>query len=310
MTPLPFSPPTPARLLIVVFGVLMAASSVLLIKASTLTPAVLASGRLLVAAVVLIPFWWKEHRVSVAKSLWTAVRPSILPGIFLGLHFIGWNAGARATLAGNASLVVNMVPLVMPFLAWGFLKEKLTVREVSGTILALLGLVVLAWGDYHFSPEHLIGDGLCFVAMVLYSIYILLARKRATPGALFSYLVPLYFVGGLVCFGWALVFEHPLQPISWQNGLLLAGLVLGPTLAGHSIANWAMTVMRAQAVSLLNLIQFVFAGIMAFFLFGEIPGLVFLVTAVLVVAGAVVALSQPRKKTGELEVLSGQNPPN
>ncbi len=112
--------------MIVVFGVLMAASSVLLIKASTLAPAVLASARLLVAGVILIPFWWRERRLSPPTGAWASLRPSILPGVFLGLHFISWNAGARATLAGNASLVVNMVPLVMPFLAWGFLKERLT----------------------------------------------------------------------------------------------------------------------------------------------------------------------------------------
>jgi drug/metabolite transporter (DMT)-like permease len=282
-------------LIVVVFGVLMSASSVLLIKASTLAPGVLAAGRLLFAALILVPFWLREIRRQPLKDLWASVRPSILPGVFLGFHFIGWNAGARATLAGNATLVVNMAPLVMPFLAWGFLKERLTAREIGGTALALLGLVLLAWGDYHFSPEHLIGDGLCFLAMVLYTIYILLARKRAQPGALLTYLVPLYLVGGVVCFGWASVFEHPLAPISWSNGLLLAGLVLGPTLIGHSIANWAMTFMRAQTVSLINLTQFVFAGILAFFVFGEIPGPVFLATAALVAAGAAVALSRGRK---------------
>ena len=144
--------PSLPRLLLVVFGVLTAASSVLLIKASTLEPAVLASGRLLLATLVLLPFWWKEVRPLKRRDFWASVSPSVVPGIFLGLHFIGWNAGARATLAGNGSLIVNMVPLVMPFLAWGFLKETLTVRERTGTVIALLGLVVLGWGDYHFSP--------------------------------------------------------------------------------------------------------------------------------------------------------------
>ena len=282
--------PTPLQVGITLFGVLMAASSVLLIKASTLAPATLAAGRLLIAVLILVPLWRKEMRREPRVSLWESARPSLVPGVFLGLHFISWNAGARATLAGNATLVVNMVPLVMPFLAWFFVREKPTKRELAGTVLALGGLVILGLGDYHFSPEHLVGDGLCFVAMVLYAVYILLARRRARPGALFTYLVPLYLTGGALCLGWALVFEHPLQPISWTDGLCLAGLVLGPTLAGHSIANWAMTVMRAQTVSLLNLCQFVFAGIMAFFVFGEVPGLVFGTTAVLVVTGAAVAL--------------------
>jgi drug/metabolite transporter (DMT)-like permease len=259
MTPSVPGHPTPSRLVLVFFGTFMGASSVLLIKASTLTPAVLASGRLLVSAVILVPFWWREIRRQGVNNLWASVRPSLLPGLFLGLHFISWNAGAHATLAGNATLVVNMVPLVMPVLAWVFLREGPRSREVIGTILAVAGLLVLAWGDYHFSPEHLIGDGLCFLAMVLYAVYILLARKRARSGSLFTYLLPLYTVGGVVCLVWALLFEPPMASISPANLLLLAGLVLGPTLAGHSIMNWAMTVIRAQTVSLINLTQFVFA---------------------------------------------------
>ena len=297
MTPPLSGNPTPTRLVVVVFGVLMGASSVLLIKASTLEPGVLAAGRLLIAVGILFPFWWRERRRS-STTLWASIRPSILPGIFLGLHFISWNAGARATLAGNATLLVNMVPLVMPLMAWAFLRESPTRREIGGTATAFLGLMVLAWGDYRFSPEHLVGDGLCFLAMILYAFYILLARRRARPGQMFTYLVPLYTVGGLMSLVWAMIFEHPLAPISWTNALLLAGLVVGPTLAGHSITNWAMTVMRAQAVSLLNLTQFVFAGFMAFLVFGEVPGPAFLVTAVLVVAGAVWALSPPRTPRG------------
>jgi len=272
------------------FGVLMSASAVLMIKASTISPALLAALRLFGATAVLLPFWWKETGKIGRQSLWESVKPSILPGLFLGLHFISWNAGARATLAGNASLVVNTVPLVMPFLSWTFLREGPTKREIAGTSLALAGIVLLAWGDYHFSPEHLVGDGLCLLSMLVYAVYILLARKRAKPGALFTYITPLYASGALVCLAWALVFEQPFKPVGGFDVLLVVGLVVFPTLAGHSIANWAMTVVRAQTVSLLNLTQFVFAGILAFFVFGEVPNGVFFLTAALVAAGAGVAL--------------------
>jgi len=87
---------------------------------------------------------------------------------------------ARATLAGNATLVVNMGPLVMPFLAWSFLREVPTKREIAGTGIALVGMIVLAWGDYRFSPEHLVGDGICFLSMLVYSVYIMSARVRRT----------------------------------------------------------------------------------------------------------------------------------
>jgi drug/metabolite transporter (DMT)-like permease len=281
-----------------VFGVIMAATAVLMIKASSLPPALLASCRLAGAVVVLLPFWWNEVRRLPKGSLWATVRPSLLPGVFLALHFISWNAGARATLAGNASLVVNLVPLVMPFLAWLVLREAPRKREITGTLVALAGVFVLAWGDYRYSPEHLVGDGLCFVSMLVYAVYILLARKRAKPEAMLTYLTPLYAAGALVCFAWALLFEQPFRPVSTIDLLLVAGLVAFPTLLGHSIANWAMTVLRAQTVSLINLTQFVFAGVFAYFLFGEVPHSTFFITAVLVAAGAGIALYpfKPRRE--------------
>ena len=126
------------------------------------------------------------------------------------------------------------------------------------------------------------------------------ARVRATGGSLLTYLTPLYASGGVVCLVWALVLEQPFHAVGGVDLLLIAGLVFGPTLAGHSIANWSMTVLRAQTVSLVNLTQFAFAGLLAFFAFGEVPGPVFFVTAALVVIGAGVALfpfgSQSRSK--------------
>jgi drug/metabolite transporter (DMT)-like permease len=276
---------------------MMAASSVLFIKASTLTPAVLAASRLLVAAVLIVPLWLRERkRAEVRPPFWASVRAVLLPALFLGLHFISWNAGARATLAGNASLVVNLVPIVMPLLAWMFLSEKLNRRELWGTCVALVGVAVLGFNDYKFSPEHLVGDGICFGSMCLYSIYLIAARKRAKPGQLFSYLAPLYGVAGLVCLVWALIFEPPVRSITALDPWMVAGLVFGPTLLGHSIANWAMTRFRAQTVSLVNVTQFVFAGVMSFFVFGEVPRPLFYITAALVVAGAVIAMTRPGEK--------------
>ena len=276
------------------FGTMMAASSVLFIKASTLSPAALAASRLLIAALVLVPFWLRERARSVPRPpFWASVRTVLLPALFLGLHFISWNAGARGTLAGNASLVVNLVPVVMPLLAWVVLHEKLNGRELAGTGVALAGVVVLGFSDYRFSPEHLAGDGICFGSMCLYAVYLIAARKRVEPGRLFSYLTPLYGTAGLLCLVWALAFDPPLKPLTALDPWMVAGLVLGPTLAGHSIANWAMTRFRAQTVSLVNVTQFVFAGAMSFFLFGEVPKPLFYVTAALVAAGAVIALWRP-----------------
>ena len=43
--------------------------------------------------------------------------------------------------AANASIIFNMVPILMPFLLFFMIREKIDLREIIGTILALVGVV-------------------------------------------------------------------------------------------------------------------------------------------------------------------------
>ena len=80
----------------------------------------------------------------------------------LRLHFITWIAGARMTPAANSTLIVNIVPVVMPLLLWLFAREKLTPRETWATGIATVGLAVLFAADFRISREHFRGDTICF----------------------------------------------------------------------------------------------------------------------------------------------------
>jgi drug/metabolite transporter (DMT)-like permease len=133
--------------------------------------------------------------------------------------------------------------------------------------------------------------------MLLFAVYLALARKNNPEGRLWTYLVPLYLAGGLFCFMVALAAGvNPIEGITWTDVAMTAGLALGPTIMGHSIMNWAMLRFAPQVVSILNLGQFIFAGILAFALFGERPQASFYATSVLIVAGALIAILPRRAK--------------
>jgi len=285
-----------ADLLLVVLGVFVASTSVIMIKASTINPLLQASYRLLISVVLLTPFFFRELKTRGERLSFRLVAPSVVPGILLGLHFIAWIYGARMTLAGNSTVIVNMSPVIMPFLAYFLLKVAPSRREILGTTVATAGVAILAAADYRADPLHFAGDLYCFVAMLLFTVYLALARKNNSAGRLWSYLVPLYFVGGIFCLAIALVAGiSPVAGISWIDIAMTAGLALGPTIMGHSVMNWAMMRFPPQVVSILNLGQFIFAGVLAFALFGEAPRAVFYATSALIVVGAVIAiLPRPR----------------
>jgi len=286
-----------AQIAILVFGVFIAATSVIMIKASTIHPILQASYRLLASVVFLAPFLSRELKARGERLTFRLTLPALVPGVILGLHFIAWVYGARLTLAGNSTVIVNMSPVIMPFVALALLGVRPTKRELTGTLIATVGVAILAMMDYKGDPTKLAGDGSCFVAMILYTVYLALGRRNNSERRLWSYLVPLYFYGGLFCLAVGLCFGvNPVAGITWTDVAMTIGLALGPTIIGHSVMNWAMLRFPPQTVSVVNLGQFIFAGILGFAFFGEIPGIVFYATSVLIVAGAIIAILPGRKK--------------
>lgn len=158
-------------------------------------------------------------------------------------------------------------------------------------------MAILAATDYRGDPGRLAGDLACFAAMLLYTVYLALARKNNPDGRLWSYLVPLYFYGGVFCLAVGLLLGvDPVAGITWTDVVMTIGLALGPTIIGHSVMNWAMLRFPPQTVSIVNLGQFIFAGILGFAFFGEQPPAIFYATSVLIVAGAIVAILPGREK--------------
>ena len=68
------------------------------------------------------------------------------------------------------------------------------------------------------------------------------------------------------------------------------GLGIIPTIIGHSILNKSMQTMRSQIVPIVNLGQFIFAGIMAFFIFREVPKAIFYISAFFVISGSLIVI--------------------
>lgn len=278
------------RHLLLVLGVFACSTSVLMIKASTLHPAVLSAYRLLMAAALLSPLFWRalrRHRGEyTARHLWR----SIVPGVTLGLHFISWAWGAQATGAANASLIVNMVPIVMPFLLFVTARELVTRREIIGTVVALLGVFLLTASDFLISRESLMGDLVCFASMLLFSLYLVLGRRNRDFPDIWLYLVPLYGIAGIFCLLVSAFVVAPLTVYAPREYALTLGLAVIPTVIGHSCLNDAMKHLRGQIVGIFNLGQFIFAGLLAYLLFGEAPDGAFYVAGALVVGGACIVI--------------------
>ena len=286
------------RILFLLFGVFCCSTSVIFIKIGETDPVVLSAYRLLLGGLLLVPLsmgaWRKVKDNPPARML----RRTLPPALFLGIHFITWIIGARLTPSANASLLVNMVPVVMPFLLVFVIQERISKAEGLGTLVAMLGVFLLGAGDFNLSREYALGDAVCFLSMLFYAFYLIFARKNRDLPSVYLYVVPVYLMAGLFCLLVALVLELAGMQVAWlgpqlkMEAVSILGLAVIPTVFGHSIINWALRTIRGQAVVIINLAQFIFAGIMGFLLLEEVPHLVFYLSSLLVVGGAVIVIRQ------------------
>ena len=273
-------------------GVTACALSVIFLKASHVHPFWLSGARLLIAAAALSPLYVIEsHKAKASPRAMLLAWPGAL---ILAAHFITWTIGARMTDAANGSLIVNLAPVVMPFIMFAMNGERVNRGEIIGTIVSMCGVGFLVATHYSLSPDHVGGDVMCFGSMILFCVYLALGRRQGMGRNLWLYVVPLYAMAGITCWLVAIVSRTPWPVLNAKEITLLVCLGLIPTVIGHSIMNWSIKHLRGQIVSTANLGQFIVAGVIAFFQVGEKPTFWFYPASLLIVAGAAVVIQSNR----------------
>jgi len=287
------------RFLLLFLGVFACSTSAIFIRSSTTDPFVLTALRLIIAFIFLLPVFLVQLRRYPGSFTRSHLRRTHAPAAVLAFHLMSWTLGARMTVVAQATLIVNLVPIALPFFLLWIASEKVNKAEIAGTALAIVGLLTLSAKDAVSGNGSLAGDVVCFGSMLLFALYLALGRRNRDFPSIWLYVIPVYGQAALICLLVALPRLGTFQAGSLREWSIMAGLAAVPTVCGHSLLNAAMRRIRGQIVSLCNVSQFVFAAVMGYFLFGEIPKALFYVASAIVVAGVVIVVlaSRPEPET-------------
>lgn len=276
--------------LLLLFGVMICSTAVIMMNASHTHPFVLAALRLLLATGIMAPIAWREYRKHTGAFTREHLRRTWLPSLVFALHMLTWAVGARMTIVAQASLIVNFAPAVIPFFLHWLVGERINRAEITGTLIALAGVFALGIRDALAGGGHIWGNVMCFGSMLLFAWYLALGRKNRDFPSIWLYMTPVYAQAGVICAVVALPWWHTYAATDTTEWSLMLGLALLPTMIGHTILNASMRHLRGQIVSLCNVGQFIFAGIMAWFLFNQLPPLSFYLASTLVVIGVTIVV--------------------
>ena len=276
--------------LILLAGLLGSASSVFFIKDSLLGPATLAGARTILAAALLSPLAIAAIRRRGRGVGWDDLLATLPGAALLSVHYVTWFIGVRSTSAALSTLIVNLVPILMPFLIYLLLRERLTRGEVAGSAVAMVGVAILSVTKDGSGQSTGRGVAYCVFSICLCAGYLAMGRRFGRGRNIFAYIVPLYLVAGVLCTAMAVGRREALPVMTTSQILILLGAVIFPTVIGHTAMNHAMAHLPSQVVSISNLAQFAFVAVLAVPLRGEYPSLTLALPATLVLAGALIVI--------------------
>ncbi|GAA5335004.1 MULTISPECIES: DMT family transporter [Thermus] len=253
---------------------------------------VMSAGRLGLAALLLAPGWFKP--LSSRKGLPFAVAA----GVFLALHFAFWITSLSYTSVAASTALVTTNPVWVTLFGWLFFGEKPSGTTLLGVAVALVGGLCIGLGDAEGGggKNPLLGDLLAVLGAVTVSFYFLLGREAQRRGlSTLEYIRVAYTTAALVLLPLPYLFGggYGGYPLAVYGYLLLMALL--PQLVGHTSFNWATRHIPPVLVTLAILFEPVGASLLAFLLFGELPGLPVLLGALVLLLGVGLAVVGGRR---------------
>lgn len=275
---------------------LMFATNLLVARATVddLPPVALAFWRWSGAFVLLLPFCattlWRHRAAALADWRDTLLLGMLGMGICGALVYLA----AATTSATNMGLIYATSPVLIILFARLFYGETMTVRQMLGVALSLLGmLVVIARGDMQtlLAVRFTIGDLLILGAAIAWAVYSVALKHRPSVLPPTARLAAITLGGVILLLPLVLAesFVYKPYPLSWRSGGVAAFLALVPGFGAYQAYGYVQRHLGAGPTGLIMYMSPLFTALLSFLLLGEPLHLYHLAGVLLVLPGIFLA---------------------
>lgn len=257
--------------LALLIGVFSLSTSAVFVRLANAPSSITAFYRLFLAALILFPFLLLNKRsryelLFLSKKQWLF---GILSGLFLALHYVLWFESLRYTSVASSTVIVTLQPLFSIAGGYFLFKERLNKGSIIGCFIAIIGCMIIGWGDFQVSNQALFGDLLAFMAAGIITIYFFIGqylRKNLSvvPYSMLGYASSALFLA-IYAFSQRVSFLH--YPIkTWQT---FVGLAFVATILGQLIFNWLLKWLSTTFISMSILGETIGASFLSYLILNE-----------------------------------------
>jgi len=269
-------------------GILGIGSSGPLIALSTMPIVSLIFWRNLGGSLATLPFALR-HKVDRTGAKWAA-----LAGVVLALHFIGFFAAMRLTSVAAGTALVALQPIFASI----FVKATgghIPSKAWLGMAISFVGVLFISGVDLSLKPKQFLGDVAAVISAALAALYMLWGSKAMKSLETTTYTTICYGVCALTALPIAIVSGSELIHFEAREWIILAGLILGAQILGHSMFNAALKRVPPEIVSLIVFFEVPVAAIIAhIFSIGNQPPGAIIPGIVLILVGCTVVVLRTR----------------
>lgn len=272
--------------LILFLGVLGISISAILVRMSNAPSLVLATYRMMWTVLILIPLTLKKTLPEIKKIQKKDTAIAILAGIFFALHFTFWFESLKHTTIACSTVLVDTDVI---FASVGFcliMHGKIPKKGILAIAITVCGSILTALSGGTSTEGSFFGNMLALTAAVLIACFTLIGkymRSRNISTSAFT------LIAYTVCLFTLLILDFatgtPIIGYGIKELLIGLGMAVFCTLLGHSVLNWTLKYLSPGYVSAVKLCEPVFATILGMIIFKEIPSIIQVIGAIIIISG-------------------------
>ena len=284
-------------------GVFALSTSAIWVRVAGAPAEVTAFYRLFLTAAALLPFFLlrrncRQEAARLSRQQWGRIAAA---GLCLAVHYLLWFESLNYTSIASSTVIVCLQPLFSIVLERVLLKSRFRPAALVGCGIALLGSVIIGFGDFQISGLSLLGDILAFVAAGVISGYYFLGQTIRREVSALTYSVLAYLTSAVVLLLYTLVRGEALIGYPSQTWLAFVGIALIATVGGQFVFNLLLKQLPASAVTMSILGEPIGTCILAYLFLHESISARQLLGIVTIIGGLSVyfLVPQSKKKAGQ-----------
>ena len=229
----------------------------------------------------------------------TGVKWSVIAGVLLATHFIGFFLAMRWTTVAAGTALVALQPIfaaIFVKMSGGHIPSK----AWFGMFVSFTGVLLISGVDLHISVRSFLGDVAALISSAVAALYMMAGSRAQRTVETTTYTAICYFICAMTALPIAIVSGYSLFNFTAKEWWILVGLILGAQILGHTMFNSTLKRVSPAIVSLIIFFEVPVSSVLAVWWLGQKPPLGILPGIALILTGCVLVVTRTRSAQVEI----------